>query len=336
MAPRGARVLAATVAAVPADPWFKARAPWRVGLVQTEAGPQALVHLAPGLAAGDAVRLTLVVDRAGAAVLHAAAPGGDPGADPQWQAMVAHPRGRRVLVTDARHVCALPLVRALFAAGAAEVFAGVAEGWKPCPAAPALEAAGARLVALDVTSDRSVEDSARDLGGRVDILVNTADRVRPGGGAAEARAAMETVAFGLARLARAFGPAMAARAGAIDGSGAAAWVTVLSIYGRAAPPALAGYGAAHAAALALAAGLRGDLGRAGLRVATVLAGPTEDAWWDAAPPPRATGRAIADAVMAALTEGLEEVAAGDIARDLMARLDENPRAVERALARGEG
>jgi hypothetical protein len=73
-----------------------------------------------------------------------------------------------------------------------------------------------------------------------------------------------------------------------------------------------------------------------LRVATVLAGPPEDPWWDAAPPPRATGRAIADAVMAALTQGLEEIAAGDIARDLLARLDDSPRAVERAMARGEG
>jgi NAD(P)-dependent dehydrogenase (short-subunit alcohol dehydrogenase family) len=325
-------VLAATVAAVPADPWFRARAPWRVGLVQMEAGPQALVHLAPGLGAGDAVRLTLVLDRAGEAVLHAAAPDADPADDPQWQAMVADPRGRRVLVTDARHICALPLAQALLAAGAADVFAGVAEGWKPFPGAAALEAAGARLVPLDVTADRSVEDAARELGGRVDILVNTADRVRPAAGPSEVRAAMETVALGLARLARTFGPAMAARAGAE----AAGWVNVLSIYGCAAPPALAGYAAAHAAALALAAGLRGELGRAGIRVATVLAGPTEDPFWDAAEPPRATGRQIANAVIAALRGGLEEVAAGDVARDLMARLDESPRAVERALARGAG
>ena len=41
-APQGARVISATTAEVPAAPYFRERAPWRVGLVQMEAGPQAV------------------------------------------------------------------------------------------------------------------------------------------------------------------------------------------------------------------------------------------------------------------------------------------------------
>src|SRR5690606_34315987 len=52
-APAGATLLAETTAQVPADPSFRARAPWRVGLVQMDCGPGALVHLHPAPQAGD-------------------------------------------------------------------------------------------------------------------------------------------------------------------------------------------------------------------------------------------------------------------------------------------
>jgi short-subunit dehydrogenase/uncharacterized OB-fold protein len=338
-APSGGRLISATLAEVPADSYFRERAPWRVGLVQMDAGPVALAHLHPAPAPGSRVRLTLMLDRAGQAVLHAGPEeGGDMADDPQWQEMVADPRGRRVLITDARHLCALPLAHALAGAGAAGIVAGLPEPWKPFAARTAFEAvAGLRLVPLDVTSDRSVEDLARQIGGRIEIMVNTADHLRPGSlhaPAAEARAAMETVAFGLMRLARAFGPALAAR-GADGPRGAVAWVNVLSVYARAHPPRLAGYAAAHAAALALSQALRAELAPGGVRLMTVLTGPTEDEGFQAMPQPKVAGRALAEAIVEGLSRGLEEVAVGDVARDLLARLAENPKAVERELARGE-
>ncbi|MFN3293214.1 MAG: OB-fold domain-containing protein, partial [Gemmobacter sp.] len=216
-APQGARLLSATTAEVPADSYFRERAPWRVGLVQMDCGPQALVHLSPGASMGDTLRLSLLLDRAGNAVLHAAREGEDMASDPQWQEMVADPRDRRVLITDARHIAALPLAQALLSAGAAGVYMGVPDPWKPLTVRAAPEAMpGVQMVALDVTSDRSVHDLAAQIGGKVEILINTADLPRPGGlmapaATAEAKAAMETVAFGLMRLARAFGPALAAR-----------------------------------------------------------------------------------------------------------------------------
>lgn len=337
-APPGGRVLSATTAEVPADPYFRERAPWRVGLVALDCGPQAVVHLHPASDPGDAVRLTLMLDRAGQAVLHAGPIGGDMQTDPKWREMTADPATRRVLITDARHVAALPLARALANAGTAEIHLGLPEPWKPLPTRAALLAVpGARLVGLDVTSDRSVADLAADLAGRIEIVVNTADLPRPGdllapAAQVQARAMTEVLSLGLMRMGRAFGPALAER-GADGDQGAVAWVNVLSVMALAAPPGWAGYGAAHAAALALSRSLRAELGRGGVRLVTMLTGPTEDSWFQTLDHPRVTGAALARAIIEALRRGLEEVAVGDVARDLMARLAENPKAVERELAR---
>lgn len=336
---QGARVLSATTAEVPADAYFRERAPWRVGLVQMDCGPQALVHLSPGADTGDSVRLSLKLDRAGNAVLHAGREGEDMTTDPQWRDMVADPRDRRVLITDARHIAALPLARALAKAGAAAIYAGLPDQWKPLDTRAALESVpGLILVPLDVTSDRSVADLAAQIGGKVEILVNTADLPRPGGlmgpsATVDARAAMDTVAFGLLRLARGLGPAMAGR-GADGNLGAVAWVNVLSVFAHAAPPALAGYSAAHAAALAFSHALRADLGQGGVRLLTVFAGPTDDPWFQTFPQPKVTGKALADGIVAALLNGQEQAVVGDLARDLMERLRENPKAVEREFAQG--
>ena len=109
---------------------------------------------------------------------------------------------------------------------------------------------------------------------------------------------------------------------------------MLSVFARAHPPGWAGYAAAHAAALALSHALRADLAAGGVRLVTVLTGPTEDGWFQTVDPPKVTARALADAILKALTNGLEEVAVGDVAKDLLARLEENPKAVERELAQG--
>lgn len=339
-APRGAVVLSATLAEVPAEPYFRERAPWRVGLVQMAAGPSALVHLHPAAGTGDQVRLTLMLDRAGQAVLHAGPKEEvSMAADPQWQEMVADPRGRRILITDARHICALPLTRALLEAGASEITLGLPEAWKTFADRSDLRGLpGVRLEPLDLNSDRSVQDLAAQIAGKVEILINTADVLRPGGllgprAPVEAKAAMEVVGFGLLRLARSFGPAMAGR-GADGGRGAVAWVNLLSVFGRAPVPELAGYGAAHAAALAFSLALRAELGRGGVRLMTALTGPTEDGWFQTFPSPHVSGKALASAIVDGLHRGLEEVVIGDVARDLVARLAENPKAVERELTQG--
>ena len=75
---------------------------------------------------------------------------------------------------------------------------------------------------------------AGEIGGKVDILINTAEVHRAHGiasrsGVEAARAEMDVNYFGLLRLAQEFGPAMRAR-GADGPSSATAWVNLLSIY----------------------------------------------------------------------------------------------------------
>lgn len=339
-APRGARLLSWTTAELPALPYFRDRAPWRIGLATLDCGPTALLHLHPACQSGDSLTLSLMLDRAGQAVLHAApAEGADMTADPQWQEMTADPSGRRVLITDARHLAALPLAKALQSAGASKIYLGLGEAWKPLPTRARLEGlAGCEIVPLDLTSDRSVEDLARDIGARIEILVNTADLPRPGSLLApatqsHARDMLENTVFALMRLARNFAPVLAARG--MDGPrGAAAWVNLLSVFGRVPHADFPGYGAAHAAALALLPPLRATLRSGGVRLVTALTGPTDIDWFQRFPRPKVSGDAIADAVVAGLRGGLEELVIGDLAREWLARQASNPRALERELSHG--
>lgn len=336
-APVGAVVLSQTTAEVPADPYFRERAPWRVGLVKLDAGLTALAHLHPGGQAGDRVKMTLMLDRAGQAVLHAgpATQGENPMDDPQWREMVADPLHRRVLITDARSFAALALVKALLKAGAREVRLGLPEAWKPFDGAGALLALpGVSILPLDLGSGRSVAEHARDYGGKTEIVINTADHLRPGGALhtelTTAREMMETLVFGPMRLAQALAPAMIGR-GADGETGAAAWVNLLSIHACAPAPGLAAWSAAQAAALAWSHALRAEMAQGGVKLLNVLSGPTEDEWFQAWPLPRVGAAALARATVEGLKRGLEEVHVGDVAKDLQARLAENPKAVEREL-----
>eukprot|EP01035_Chromulina_nebulosa_P059965 gene59965-82037_t len=196
-----------------------------------DAGPNVVAHLHAGLVAGDRVRLALHLDKAGAGVMLALPERGDPMPDdPILRETGCDPHNRRVLISDARHPAAAALARAFREAGALEVFVGLPEAWRPHADIP-----GATLVPLDATDQQSLAHAAAAIAGRVEIMVDTSWRVRPGGlfdsGALlEARAEMEAGYFARLRLAQAFGPAMQARAG--DGTHApCAWVSLVSVAG---------------------------------------------------------------------------------------------------------
>lgn len=330
-APRGGRVIAATTAEVPADSYFRALAPWRVGLVQLDCGPQALVHLGPDCPPDTPVTLSLILDRGAQAVLHASRKGADMSQDKQWAEMTCAPKDRRILITDARHLAVPALVKSLRQAGARQILLGLSEPWKPFDATPFQ---GAEMVALDLRSDRSVADFTRDYGGKVDIVIHTAEYLRSGNAPADAREAMEVQYFGLSRLIRSLAPVMAGRGG--DGPHrAVAWVNLTSVFGQVPHPRYQAIAPAHAAALALAPQLRQTLGAGGLRLLTVTCGPTEAPWFDAEPFPKLGASAIAKGIVTALTQGLEEAVLGDIAKDWLRRQQENPRALEADLARGQ-
>jgi len=250
--------------------------------------------------------------------------------DPILREMTNDPKFRKVLITDGKSATGQALARALVEAGADIVWIGVAEPWKQ---APRLDAKQVEIVPLDVSDERSVRDLAGVIGGKVDILINTAEFHRAHGvadrGTETARAEMEVNYLGLLRLAQAFGPAMCARAA--DGLGATAWVNLLSVYALSTLPSHGTFSASKAAAFALSQSLRGEMRQAGIRVVNVFPGPIEDEWNQLVPPPKLAPAALANAIVRALREGVEDVYPGDVARDIVTRFRESQKTLEREL-----
>ncbi|WP_105384458.1 SDR family oxidoreductase [Neorhizobium alkalisoli] len=340
-APTGGLLLSETRIEVTSDPYYRERMPWRAGLVKLDCGPNVVTHL-HGDCGGSGVRvaMSLQLDKAGQAVFFAKPVSETPHMedDPQWRELIADPKHRRVLISDGRSATAVALVNALKKAGAAKIFVGVAEQWKPFEERSSLEAIeGVELVDLDLTSERSVQELAMDIGAKVEILVNTADHVRPAhlfdaGAANTVRDAMDHTVMGLMRLAQAFGPVMRSR-GADGATGAVAWVNLLSVHGLSNAPQFGVHSVAHAACLSLSQWLRNELRPGGIRVINAFTGPLDTEWFQTVPPPKVAPKALADAIIDGLKRGLEDIYIGDVAKDIEARLFDNPKAVEREAGR---
>ncbi len=318
--------------------YFRERGPWHVGLVRLDAGPSIVAHAHGDCAAGDRVTLSWKLDRSGNAVAFAMpeAAGAHMADDAQMREMTLDPKHRRVLVTDGRTALGQAVAKSLSAAGAAIVFVGIGDLWKPFAGKDALAAIrGVELMPLDLTDTESVTDLADEIGGRVDIVVNTAEYIRPGGlldrkGITVAKEELDAGYLALLRLAQAFGPTMRFR-GADGINSACAWVNVLSIYAQMAWPAYGAYSAAQAALLGASLSLRGELRRDGVRVVHVFTGPTEDEWFQPLPPPKVSHSQIAAAIVDALKRGIEDVWIGDVAQDFRRRLLQNAKALEREV-----
>jgi NAD(P)-dependent dehydrogenase (short-subunit alcohol dehydrogenase family)/uncharacterized OB-fold protein len=334
---RGGRVLAATTIRTSTDSYFRERLPWRIGTVALDCGAVVVAHLHGDVPEGARTRMTLRLDRGGNAVALAMPEGETPhqADDPQLRELTCDPKFRRVLITDGRGALGQAMARVMAQAGAAVVFAGIAEPWKPFPGEAALRAMPlVEVVPLDLTDSQGVADLAGEIGHRVDILINTAEHPRAGGilqpGLTEPREAMELRYFGLLRLAQSFGPVMRAR-GADGVNAAAAFVNLLSVHALMNWPAYAAFSAAEAAALSATQALRAALRPGGVKVLTLFAGPLETEWFQTVPPPKLAPSVLATATLAALRDGLEEVYVGDVAQDLRARLAAEPKALEREL-----
>lgn len=337
----GGRLLSQTVVHVSQELFFRERVPWRLGLVQLDCGPCVIAHLHGECAPPPArVRVVNCLDRAGQAVL-AALPEkmmrASMAEDRQLREMSCAPRQRKILVTDGKSAVGQALVERFVAAGAELVWVGNAEPWKKFPGFERFKTMPqVTVLPLDVTDTLSVERLAREIGAKVDILVNTADYHRTFGIAARAgievaRAEMDVNYLGLLRLAQEFGPVMRARAA--DGpNNAVAWVNLLSIFALSNFPPHGTYSASKAAAHSLAQCLRAEMLPAGIRVINVFPGPIDDEWDQLVLPPKITPAALAARIVTALAEGVEDVYPGDIAQDWLKRWRDNPKALERELA----
>ena len=323
--------------------FFRERLPWRLGLVHLDAGPTVVAHLHGDVSTAPArVRIGARLDRAGRAVLIAYPPEETPhmADDPMLREMTCDPKMRKILVTDGMTAVGQATVRALVKAGADIVWVGHAEPWKrhgsgldDISSLPQVT-----LVPLDLTNERSVTELAGEIGGKVDIVVNTAEVHRTFGigarrGTDVARAEMEINYFGLLRLAQAFGPALKGRSA--DGAlHATAWVNLLSVYALANFPPHGTFSASKAAAHSLAQCLRAEMRPAGIRVINLFPGPIDDEWNQNLPPPKLTPDALANAIVKALRDGVEDVYPGDVAQEWLERWRDDPRVLERELAAG--
>lgn len=325
------------------DLFFRERLPWRLGLVHLDAGPTLMVHLHGEV--GDAptrVRVGARLDRAGQAVLIAFPTEGSPhmADDKMLREMTSDPKFRKVLVTDGKTETGQALVRALVKAGADIVWVGHAEPWKKM--GDGLDDISAlpqvTLVPLDLTNGRQVTELAGAIGGKVDIVINNAEVHRTFGigarrGTDVAKAEMDINYFGLLRLAQEFGPALKGRS-ADGATGATAWVNLLSIYALSNFPPHGTFSASKAAAHSLAQCLRAEMRPAGIRVINVFPGPIDDEWNQHTPPPKLAPTALANAIVKALRDGVEDVYPGDVAQEWLERWRDNPKVLERELAAG--
>jgi NAD(P)-dependent dehydrogenase (short-subunit alcohol dehydrogenase family)/uncharacterized OB-fold protein len=339
-------LLAATMLHHSNDLYFRERLPWRMGMVQLDAGPTVLAHLHGGVGAAPArlperVKLGARLDRAGQAVLIAFPEHEEPtmADDPLLREMTSDPKFRKVLVTDGKTTTGQAIARALVKAGAEIVWLGHAEPWKKLPGLGDIAALPqVTLVPLDLSDGRSVQSLAGAIAGKVDIVINNAEVHRTFGIAARrgtdaARAEMDINYFGALRLAQEFGPALKGRSA--DGvAHASAWVNVLSIYALANFPPHGTYAASKAAALSLAQCLRAEMRPAGIRVVNVFPGPIDDEWNQNVPPPKLAPAALASAIVMALRDGVEDVYPGDVAQEWLERWRDDPKVLERELALG--
>jgi NAD(P)-dependent dehydrogenase (short-subunit alcohol dehydrogenase family)/uncharacterized OB-fold protein len=324
------------------DLFFRERLPWRMGLVHLDAGPSVIVHLHGEV--GDAptrVHVGARLDRAGQAVLIGFPEQGSEhmADDRMLREMTSDPKFRKVLVTDGKTAVGQAMVQALVKAGAEIVWVGHAEPWKKLPGFDDIsQFKEVTLVPLDLTNGRSVSELAGEIGGKVDIVINTAEVHRTYGigarrGTDVAKSEMEINYFGYLRLAQEFGPALKARSA--DGvTHAAAWVNLLSIYALSNFPPHGTFSASKAAALSLAQCQRAEMRPAGIRVINVFPGPIDDEWNQNLPPPKLAPAALASAIVKALKEGVEDVYPGDVAQEWLERWRDNPKVLERELASG--
>lgn len=324
------------------DLFFRERLPWRLGIVRLDNGPSLIVHLHGEV--GDAparVKVGARLDRGGQAVLIGFPPEGSEhmADDPMLREMTSDPKFRKVLVTDGKTPVGQAVVQALVKAGADIVWVGHAEPWKKLPGFDDItQLKPVSLVPLDLTNGRSVTELAGEIGGKVDIVINTAEVHRTFGignrrGTDAAKSEMDVNYFGLLRLAQEFGPALRGRAA--DGvTHAVAWVNLLSIYALANFPSHGTFSASKAAALSLAQCLRAEMRPAGIRVINVFPGPIDDEWNQNMPPPKLAPSAVANAIVKALRDGVEDVYPGDVAQEWLERWRDNPKVLERELASG--
>ena len=233
-----------------------------------------------------------------------------------------NPLGATVLITGANRGIGSALVDAFLEAGAARVYAA--------SRSPSVVPKDPRVIplGLDVTDPEKVRYAAT-VAPDAQVLVNNAGiaLLQPLLGTEDPAAVereMSVNFFGTLAMCRAFAPILGR-------NGGGAIVNVLSILSRVAMPRLGSYSASKAAAYSLTQSLRAELAGQGTLVMGVMPGFVDTDMTKAVTTSKISPQAVAAAVIAALPTGAEDVYPGPAA-DIAARLLQDPKSVERALA----
>ena len=227
------------------------------------------------------------------------------------------------LVTGANRGIGRAIVEQLVADGAKHVYAAsrTPSGF--------YEAKNITEVRLDVTNAPTIDQAAARCTD-VNVLINNAGILRgqsllgsASGDAAEAE--MNVNYFGTLRTCRAFAPVLAH-------NGGGAIVNVLSILARVSLPSVGSYSASKAAALSLTQGIRGELAGQGTLVIGVMPAFVDTAMASRVTLPKLPPQAVAEAILTALRDGIEDVYPGDAA-DVATQLQKDAKTVERQFAK---
>ena len=322
------------------DLYFRERMPWRLGLIKLDAGPSLVTHLHGDISGpNDRVIVSSRLDRAGRGVFIATPEKETPNMadDKQLREMTCDPKFRKVLITDGKSELGQAMVKEIAKAGASLIWVGHAEPWKlPDGFSEVIEIPGVTLLPLDLTNSRNVKELGSTIGGRVDILINTAQVHRTHGiqdryGTDIAKLEMDVNYIGLLRLAQEFGPAMKSR-GADGQNSAVAWVNILSVFALSNFPSHGTFSASQAAAHSLSQCLRSEFKPHAVRVLNVFPGPIDEPWNQLIPPPKIAPQRLAREVVAALKDGVEDLYPGDVAKEYYSRFLESPKILEKELA----
>lgn len=226
-----------------------------------------------------------------------------------------------VLLTGAGGGIGRALTEALLAAGAAEI---ISAGRNHPPAHPRV-----REEAVDITHLPAVRALAERYADRVTVViacagVNANQRLFTPDFEVAARREMDVNYFGLLNLATAFAPAMQAR-------GSGLFVHLLTFLSHVNLPLMAGYCASKAAAHSLTQALRAELGRSGVQVCGVYPAVVDTAMSRNIPGPKLAPAELAQALVRAIEDGVEDVYPGPAA-DAYRMYAADPKAAERRMA----
>jgi NAD(P)-dependent dehydrogenase (short-subunit alcohol dehydrogenase family) len=231
--------------------------------------------------------------------------------------------GKVVLLTGASGGIGRALIGAFLNAGTAEI---IASSRKPIAA----QASRVYPYTLDVTDTAKVNEAAKAFADRVDVIVNCSgansnSRIFVPDSLDDARAEMEVNYFGLLNVVRAFAPAMQRRRQGVI-------VNMLSMVSFVNIPRMATYCASKAAAYSLTQAIRAELTPFGIHVCTMLPSATDTAMTAHLNVPKLKPQTVADAVIAAICDRIEDAHEGLIHDEIYQLLRTDPKSVERQMA----